>query len=325
MEDEAEDKDEGEDDEDADCFTELQSTSLVRKDARRAMKTVSQAYGTMKMVNGTLGMANELEDESDDIFGGGSAAEKSHMKKGMAVKDRNGKTLYHVGETLGSGGFGTVYEGTVIQDSLHRRSDGTKHALKVLHDVSKRADACTEALIQIRVHGLNPHPHLCSVQRVLFSKSHDGTDTASTGPPDEDGMRGELIVSMELGGDSLEGLIWSGTSKGPLFTLGEGRVQIRALRVAAQLASALHAMHTGTNALSARCFLHCDVKPENVLMSNDHMTVIDFGGTCEIRDERGAIWSTVRSAAYASPDLKKLVKKSMTRKNASRRKVSNLR
>lgn len=235
-------------------------SQIGKKSWRRSMKTVSEACGAMNLVAGSLGMA-ALEGNSDELnFGSSGETSKSELQKGMALKDKRQRSIYHVGKKLGSGGFGTVYEGIVILGSsvLDRRqgSDGTKHALKVLNDASQNAEACSEALIQMRVQGTQPHPHICSVRRVLLvrraAESREAATSATTAPSgratpasapavpdDEEDLRtgNELIFSMDIGQCPLQDLIFKGTCQGPFFQVGEGRVQIAALRYGAQLLS----------------------------------------------------------------------------------------
>jgi serine/threonine protein kinase len=145
---------------------------------------------------------------------------------------------FRVTRPIGAGGMGSVYE--VVHEKL-----GRKHALKVLQNWARDRDRdCIERFVQeAQAAARIRNQHIVEVFDLGFL-------------PD-----GRPYFVMELlGGTSLADVL---SQSGPLhFT--------RAMCLARQLALALAAAHE-------RDVFHADVTPSNVFVTDDHVTLIDFG------------------------------------------------
>jgi eukaryotic-like serine/threonine-protein kinase len=145
---------------------------------------------------------------------------------------------FRVTRPIGAGGMGSVYE--VEHEKL-----GRKHALKVLQNWARDRDReCIERFVQeAQTAARIRSPHIVEVFDLGFL-------------PD-----GRPYFVMELlGGASLADVL---AQSGPLPVE-------RALGIARQLAQALTAAHE-------RDVCHADVSPSNIFLTNDHVTLIDFG------------------------------------------------
>jgi serine/threonine-protein kinase len=145
---------------------------------------------------------------------------------------------FRVTRPIGAGGMGSVYE--VVHEKL-----GRKHALKVLQNWARDRDRdCIDRFVQeAQAAARIRNQHIVEVFDLGFL-------------PD-----GRPYFVMELlGGTSLADVL---THSGALhFT--------RAICLARQLALALTAAHE-------RDVFHADVTPTNVLVTDEHVTLIDFG------------------------------------------------
>jgi len=144
---------------------------------------------------------------------------------------------FRVTRPIGAGGMGSVYE--VEHEKL-----GRKHALKVLQNWARDRDRdCIERFVQeAQTAARIRNPHIVEVFDLGFL-------------PD-----GRPYFVMELlGGASLADVL----AQGPLPAA-------RALHIARQLAQALTAAHE-------RDVCHADVSPSNIFLTDDHVTLIDFG------------------------------------------------
>ena len=171
---------------------------------------------------------------------------------------------YRVLAPIGAGGMGNVYE--VVHERLHRR-----HALKVLQGwVLERDRASVERFLQeAQAAARIRSPHIVEI----FDFGH-----LADGRP--------YFVMELLEGESLAALI----ARGPL-------APSHAVAIAYQLAQALAAAH-------ARAVIHADVTPSNILVTNSHVTLIDFGLAHLLHDGRpGARSDEVNGTpAYLSPE-----------------------
>ena len=85
----------------------------------------------------------------------------------------------------------------------------------------------------------------------------------------------ELLLSMELfEGETLE--------DGPTLSLGDVLLVFRMVA-------------TGLNAMHQRGFIHCDIKPNNILLSKSgSINIIDLGQSCRI--------GTIKARIQGTPD-----------------------
>lgn len=190
---------------------------------------------------------------------------------------------YEIGTLLGSGGMGQVYE------AVDRRS-GAVRALKVGHRGLPADVLETEARV---LAGLD-HP---GIVRVHDAGTHDGTP---------------FLVMERLYGRTLRAYLHQcppprpGRSRGP-FALG------RALDVLIRIADALAALH-------ARGFVHCDLKPSNIILERrpagmarcapepgalapwEHPVLVDLGVSCP-RAEAAHERRVAGSPHYIAPEV----------------------
>jgi serine/threonine protein kinase len=156
-------------------------------------------------------------------------------------------SVYEVGELLGIGGMGQVYE---VLD----RSSRKRYALKVCHpgipmDVLEAELRALEAVV---------HP---GVVRVHQTGTHGDT---------------RFLIMERLYGKTLRGLLQERESPQPAF----GRVYSpfpvgRTIRMLARIADALAVLHE-------RGFVHRDLKPSNIMVTRDDRPVLmDLGVSCQ--------------------------------------------
>ena len=174
---------------------------------------------------------------------------------------------YHIVEMAGSGGMGVVYR-------AEQRSLGRTVALKVIRpEIAESGDYCTRFLREARLAAAVDHPHVVSVFDV---GEHAG----------------RLYLTMQWV-DGLE-----------LRTLIDGQHRLdteRTVRIGAQLALALHAVHEAG-------LVHRDVKPSNVLVRDiggqDHSYLTDFG-VAKVPDAQDDLTRTgwvIGTSGYLSPE-----------------------
>ena len=145
---------------------------------------------------------------------------------------------YRVIERLGSGGMGRVYR-------VDHITLGRPYALKVLHsEVLQRDPRSIDRFVrEARAASRIPHPHIIDV--FDFGYLHDG--------------RPYFVMEL-LEGESLGDVIDHG---GPIEPE-------RALSFVKQLSGALCAAHEAG-------VIHSDVTPSNILVTADHVKLVDFG------------------------------------------------
>lgn len=164
---------------------------------------------------------------------------------------------YRLIEQLGVGGMSVVWR---AYDEVLGRPVAVKQLVAAADPASHRriqAEARSAALLS--------HPHIAAV----YDFGHTGG--------------GNPFVVMELvEGESLEDRLVRG---GPLPVT-------EALRIAAQLASALAAVH-------ARGLVHHDVKPANVMLTADGAKLVDFGISAVAGDDTDQLLGT---PAYVAPE-----------------------
>ena len=155
--------------------------------------------------------------------------------------------VYEIGELLGIGGMGQVYE---VLDRGSRK----RYALKVCHpgipvDVLEAELRALEAVV---------HP---GIVRVHQTGTHGGTP---------------FLIMERLYGKTLRGLLHERETPQPAF----GRVYSpfpvnRTIKMLARIADALAELHE-------RGFVHRDLKPSNVMVTRDDRPVLmDLGVSCE--------------------------------------------
>ncbi|MEO6777447.1 MAG: serine/threonine-protein kinase [Kofleriaceae bacterium] len=145
---------------------------------------------------------------------------------------------YRVIERLGSGGMGRVYR-------VEHVTLGRAYALKVLHsEILQRDPRSIDRFVrEARAASRIQHPHIIDV--FDFGYLADG--------------RPYFVMEL-LEGESLGERI---DTKGPIAPQ-------RALAIAKQLCDALSAAHDAG-------VIHSDVTPSNILVSGDHVKLVDFG------------------------------------------------
>jgi len=171
---------------------------------------------------------------------------------------------YRVLAAIGAGGVGNVYE--VVHERLERR-----HALKVLQSwvVEQDNGSIARFLHEAQAAARIRNSHIVEV--FDFGYLVDGRP---------------YIVMELLAGQSLAHVVTAGP-------LPAGR----AVSLATQLARALTAAHD-------RSVIHADISPANVIVTDDHVTLIDFGLAHLRQDPRqGAPSDHVSGTpAYLSPE-----------------------
>jgi len=158
-------------------------------------------------------------------------------KAGDVVEGR-----YRVLKTLGEGGMGTVF---LAEHELIKR----RVALKILHpELATDAEVIERFMNEARAAGTLGHPNI--VESTDMGFTHDGVP----------------YIVFEF----LEGALLTDE----IYRVGGFTVR-RAVRIAQQIASALHAAHTAS-------IVHRDLKSDNVFLTDkddalDHVKVLDFG------------------------------------------------
>ncbi len=150
---------------------------------------------------------------------------------------------YRVTGTLGTGGMATVF---LADDARH----GRQVAVKVLHPALARVVGAERFRREIEVAARLSHPHILAL--------HDSGEVAG------DTRTGETTllyyVTPYLTGETLRDRLRR-----------DGALPVpEALRLAAEVADALDYAHR-------QAVVHCDVKPENILLHEGHAVVADFG------------------------------------------------
>ncbi|MBC7976817.1 MAG: serine/threonine protein kinase, partial [Myxococcales bacterium] len=182
------------------------------------------------------------------------------VKTGDVIEGR-----YRILRTLGEGGMGTVF---LAEHTLIKR----RVALKLLHpELATDAEVVERFMNEARAAGTLGHPNIV-----------ESTDMGFT--PE----RVPYIVF-----EFLEGALLTDE----IYRVG-GLTVRRAVRIAQQIASALHAAHVAN-------IIHRDLKSDNVFLTDkdealDHVKVLDFGISrfLEIEDKR-----TLRGVVMGTPEF----------------------
>lgn len=158
---------------------------------------------------------------------------------------------YHLTRKIGQGGMGAVYEAKHIHI-------GKRVAVKVLLDKYAHRDQVVERLKQeARLASAIGHEHIIDINDV--GETYDGRT---------------FVVMEFLEGESL----------GACIQRDGALPEQRAIRIAHQIAGALHAAHE-------KNIVHRDIKPENVFLlhrkGQDFVKVVDFGISKSLHPEEG--------------------------------------
>ncbi|MGF1429117.1 protein kinase domain-containing protein [Kitasatospora sp. LaBMicrA B282] len=187
------------------------------------------------------------------------------MEQGQLLGDR-----YLLGEELGRGGFGVVWE-------AYDQRVGRQVAVKALRYRGDRAALTDQARFwrEMQVLARLPHPNVVLI--LDQGQAVDGPDSC------------DYLVMERLAGPTLKQV------------LEEGRTPLpRALDWARQLCAALAAAHAAE-------VVHRDIKPENVMFAaadRQLLKVLDFG-IAQIGDNRDGLTTdgaVIGSAAYLAPE-----------------------
>jgi serine/threonine-protein kinase len=171
---------------------------------------------------------------------------------------------YVIDDVLGSGSAGTVY---LARDVKH----GRQVAIKVLQPSALQPSAVQDSgpngfLREIRLTARLQHPHILP-----------------------------LLDSGEAGGCAYYVMPFvKGGSLRELLTRRMRLSAAEALDVVRDLAGALDYAHENR-------VIHCDVKPENVLLSGGHAIIADFGVSRALHGDRNA-WRAALDTSVGTPD-----------------------
>src|SRR3954465_4327702 len=168
---------------------------------------------------------------------GNSTTRDVVVKTGDVVEGR-----YRIIKTLGEGGMGSVF---LAEHALIKR----RVAIKILHpELATDADVIERFMNEARAAGTLGHPNIVESTDMGFVHSH------------------VPYIVFEF----LEGALLTDE----IYRVGGFTIR-RAVRIAQQIASALHAAHTAG-------IVHRDLKSDNVFLTDrdeslDHVKVLDFG------------------------------------------------
>jgi serine/threonine-protein kinase len=188
-----------------------------------------------------------------------------------SVAVKAGDTLegrYKIIKTIGEGGMGTVY---LAEHMLIKR----KVAIKILRGELAADSAVVERFMnEARAAGAIGHPHIVESTDMGFTRDEV-----------------PFIVFEYLEGTLLTDEIYRVRGMPPR----------RALRIATQIASALHAAHSAN-------IIHRDLKSDNVFLTDkeeasDHVKVLDFGISRFMEAEAGSDDSSNRQLVMGTPEF----------------------
>ncbi|MGV9500086.1 protein kinase domain-containing protein [Streptomyces sp. NPDC003642] len=187
-------------------------------------------------------MTSGRDTHEDDL-----AAPRPRLPDGFRIEG------WEVGAVIGSGGWGTVYEGRTV-------ADGTPVAVKVLPTGSlgpgQRAALGELVAREVRFSAEADHPHLVRTHAVCTVEAPDLPD-----------LDGAIALVMDRAGASLKDVLDAAVTGGPI----DG-----AARVLRGVAAGLAHMH-------AAGWVHGDLKPANVLLGTDgQVWLADFGLAAEL-------------------------------------------
>eukprot|EP00250_Pteridium_aquilinum_P021410 c25114_g3_i3 orf=708-3233(+) len=167
---------------------------------------------------------------------------------------------------MGGGSFGSVYEGVL--------ADGSKIAVKQLEGI---AQGKKEFHAEVATIGTVRHLNLVRLRGFCLERNH------------------RLLVYEHMGRGSLDGLLFSKEkSKGEKPSLAER------LTIAIGVAKGLAYLHED----SPDCIIHCDIKPENVLVDDDGVAKLsDFGLAKLMSRQQAFVETNVRGTrGYMAPE-----------------------
>ncbi|GER41266.1 S-receptor kinase [Striga asiatica] len=166
---------------------------------------------------------------------------------------------------IGSGGFGTVYKGTL--------SDGTEVAVKKITCLGSRGNK--EFLTEIAVIGKIHHINLVRLKGFCAYR----------------GQRFLVYEFMNRG--SLDRTLFGGENSERFLEWRER------YEIALGTARGLAYLHTGCE----HKIIHCDVKPENILLHDEAVKISDFGLSKLLSPEQSGLFTTMRGTrGYLAPE-----------------------
>jgi serine/threonine protein kinase len=177
---------------------------------------------------------------------------------------------------LGEGASSTVFKVKIL-------ADGRACALKVFNTENHLLELSREASLLLTLNHPKSHPNVIGIDFVWFEQSKD-----------------EMFFLMEFAGD---GTLQDWMNDERLYTGSEVKQQERLASIAHQLARAVQHLHSF-------CILHQDVKPDNVLMTDEGKPVLaDVGVSHRGTGKSGHIKATLKGAspAFASPHVRNVL------------------
>lgn len=199
--------------------------------------------------------------------------------------------------TLGSGGFGVVYE---VFDEALSRTVALKHLTRLDSGALYRFKRAFHLLSGVR------HPNLTELYEL---GSHEGnwfyTMELVRGP-----RLGEYVHPVPSDLDSLESLSTtdlSSTDRSDTCPSGSARTPLEAARAHERIRTALAGLARGLVALHDRGVMHRDIKPANVLVGHDdQVKLLDFELAACVADDDPLVTSNgyaIGTPAYMAPEL----------------------
>lgn len=191
----------------------------------------------------------------------------------VAVMPKGTKS-FELGEVIGKGGMGVVYKAK--QRSL-QRDIAVKKILKNSNEPEAEEDFISEALVT----GFLDHPNIVPVHDLLLTDDSD------------------LVMSMKLvGGRSWKDIIrdQEGKPRPKSKRLSDDDLD-RDLAILMQVAHAVAFAHN-------RGIVHCDLKPENVMIGNfGEVLVMDWGVAVDIRERADLADAPLRAIHKSEIDM----------------------
>lgn len=177
---------------------------------------------------------------------------------------------YRLKQLLGKGGFAEVWEAAT--------EEGNKVALKFLSGVDGH-DAPREIKAIQTIRKLE-HPHLTRIEQVWTYQSY-------------------IVVCMELADASLKDL-----QEVYQEELGTPIVPEQVCLYLSQAADALDFLNKRQHQIDGQCvaFLHCDIKPGNLLLFGDTVKLTDFGLSIQ-NGSRVQMHRKASTLDYATPEV----------------------
>lgn len=227
----------------------------------RSSSTTSTASFTSTRRNSSR---SSISDELNCTFSNDSREDRFYRNKQLKLQ---------VGKLLGSGGFGSVFEG---------RCSGRKIAVKRLHNNKKNPNAIKESFQAERAVMTLKHRNIVRVLATTTTSNY---------------LKSDNFVIMEYAGH-----------KNLLSVLNDERERMTSLqriKYASDIASALHYIHKLN-------IVHLDVKPANIMVTIKNTCKLGDFGCCKILPDSGpgspttpTNSSLTGTLAYTSPELLK--------------------